>query len=213
MDVLIGIAGIIFGIAVALSGLRYFILLLPIWGFIGGFFVGAAFITAVFGDGFLSTALGLIVGLVVGLVFMGISYLYWYFAVLIAAGAAGSILAASLFSSIGVSSAWLIFILGLAGGALFIAGAILIDYPVLLVIVNTAIGGSAIAIGGLLLVIGRMDRDEIGTGALWQRINDHWLLWLLWVVASAIGITVQLSTRAAIRVPEERWARLGGAAA
>lgn len=213
MDVLIGIAGIIVGVGVALSGLRYFILLLPIWAFVGGFLTGAALVTAIFGDGFLSTGLGLIVGFAAGILFMGISYLYWYFAVLIAAGGAGSILTASLFSSFGVNSSWLLFILGLAGGALFIAGAIIVNYPVLLVIVNTAIGGSAIAIGGFLLVFNRMDRDEIGTGALWHRINDHWVLWLVWAIGAAIGIGAQLSARQSVPVPDERWARLGGATA
>jgi hypothetical protein len=213
MDILIGIAAIIVGVGVALSGLRYFIMLLPIWAFAGGFLAGAALITAVFGDGFLSTTLGIVAGIVVGILFMGISYLYWYFAVLIAAAAAGGVFAASLFASFGINSSWLLFIIGLAGSALFMLGAIYIDYPVLLVIVNTAIGGSAIAIGGFLLVFNKMDRDEIGTGALWHRINDHWLLWAVWVVGAAIGIGSQLSARAAVRVPADRWTRLGTASA
>lgn len=213
MDVLIGLLGILVGVGIALSGLRYFMMLLPIWAFVGGFLAGAAAVTALFGDGFLSTSLGIVVGFVVALVFMAIAYLYWYFAVLIAAGGAGAILSASLFASIGVNSGWLLFIIGVAGGALFVFGAIVIDYPVMLVIVNTAIGGSAIAIGGLLLVINRMDRDEIGTGALWQQINDHWVLWLLWIVGAAIGMGSQLASRAAIRVPEERWVRVGPATA
>jgi hypothetical protein len=213
MDILIGIVAIIIGVGVALSGLRYFIMLLPIWAFVGGFLAGAALVTAAFGDGFLSTGLGIVIGLIFGIVFMGISYFYWYFAVLIAAAGAGGVLAASLFSSFGVNSSWLLFIIGLAGSVLFMLGAIYIDYPVMLVIVNTAIAGSAIAIGGFLLVFNKMDRDEIGTGALWHRINDHWFLWIIWAVGAAIGMVSQLSGRAAVRVPAERWTRLGPATA
>ncbi|MGH2549475.1 MAG: hypothetical protein ACRDHN_08800, partial [Thermomicrobiales bacterium] len=66
---------------------------------------------------------------------------------------------------------------------------------------------------GALLVFGQFDRDEIGTGALWEKINDHWALWILWIVGAAIGIGSQLTMRAGVELPEERWVRIEPSAA
>lgn len=211
MDMLIGLAGIVIGLAITLAGLNYFYLLLPIWGFVAGFIAGAAGVTAVFGDGFLASGLGLIIGLVVGVIFALVSYLYWYFTVLIVAASAGGILGASLFASIGIDSSWLLFIIAIGFGILFALAALVFDYPTYLVIVNTALAGSAIVIGGVLLVFNKFDRADIGTGALWDRINDHWFLWLFWVAGAAIGIGAQLATRAVTQLPEERWTQMAPA--
>jgi hypothetical protein len=211
MDIVIGLVGIVVGLAITMAGLQYFYLLLPIWGFIAGFITGAAGVTALFGDGFLATGLGLIVGLVVGVLFALISYLYWYFTVVIVAAYAGGILGASLFASIGIDSSWVLFIIAIGFGMLFALAVLIFDYPIYLVIVNTAMAGSAIVIGGVLLVFDKFDRDDIGTGALWERINDHWYLWLIWVAGAAIGIGAQLAMRAATQLPEGRWTRMAPA--
>lgn len=208
MDILIGILALVIGVSFCLSGLRLFLILLPIWGFAIGFLLGAAAVTAIFGDGFLSTTLGIVVGLVVAVVFSIFSYLYWYVGALLAAGIAGGVFGAALFASFGVDSDWLLLVIALVVGAAFMFVALTVNFPVYVVIVNTAISGSAIAIGGLLLVLNRIDREEIGMSALWQRIDDHWILWLLWVAAAMIGVFVQ-----SIRLEEserriEKWGRL-----
>jgi hypothetical protein len=205
MDFLIGVLAIIVGVSLALAGLRYFYLLLPIWGFVAGFFVGAALITAVLGDGFLATTLGIVVGLVFGVLFAAISYFYWYFTVVLAAATAGGVLGASIFGAIGVSSSWLLFFIGLAfavGAAIL---ALMLNLPVYLVVVNTALAGAAIAIGGVLMVLNKFDRDDIGTGALWQRIDDHWYLWVIWIVVAVFGMMSQLTARAMVQLPDDRW--------
>lgn len=207
MDFLLGLLALIVGVAVCVAGLRVFFIMLPIWGFVAGFFTGAALVTAIFGDGFLSTTLGIIVGLVFAVLFAVLSYLYWYFAVLLAFGYAGGILGASLFASFGVDSAWLLFVIAVITGALFILAAVAVQLPIVLVIVNTAMAGAAIAIAGLLLVLDQMDRKEIGTGALWQKINDNWFLWIVWIIASAIGVGVQLQAVQQANLPTDRWTR------
>jgi len=206
MDFLIGIVGLIAGIGLALAGLRYFYLLLPIWGFIAGFIAGGALVTAVFGDGFLATSLGIVMGLVFGVLFALISYFYWYFTVILAAATAGGVLGGSLFAAIGISSNWLLFIIGVAFGILFALGALVLNLPVYLVVVNTALAGSAIAIGGFLMVINKFDREDIGTGDLWRRIDDHWYLWVIWIVMAVIGMMAQLTAREMAQLPDERWA-------
>ena len=61
-DVIVGLLAIGLGNHSVFLGLR--IWSLCIWGFVGGSFVGAATVTAIFGDGFLSTVTGWIVGIV-----------------------------------------------------------------------------------------------------------------------------------------------------
>ena len=209
MDILIGILAVIVGAALVVAGLRYFFLLLPIWGFVAGLIVGAALITAVFGDGFLSTTLGIVVGLVFGVLFALISYFYWYFTVILAAAAAGSVLGASILGAIGVDSSWLIFIIGLAFGVLFAIGAMFLNLPVYLVIVNTALAGAALVIGGVLMVFDQFDREELGTGDLWRKIDDHWYLWLIWIAIGVVGMMIQMTARAIVTLPEERWQPIG----
>jgi hypothetical protein len=207
MDFLVGILGLIVGVGVCLMGLRLFFILLPIWGFVVGFFVGAAGVSAIFGDGFLATTLGIVIGLIVAVIFALISYLFWYFGVLLAAGTAGGVLGASLFAAIGVDSDWLLFIIGLIFAAVFVFGTLVLNLPVYLVIVNTAFAGSAIAIGGFLLLINEFDREDIGTGALWERINDNWFLWIVWLVGAGIGIAAQLMTMAQSALPPDKWTK------
>jgi hypothetical protein len=207
MDVIVGVLALIVGVVLCLSGLGWFFVLLPIWGFVAGVIVGAAAVTAIAGDGFLATSLGLVVGLVVGVVFAAISYLYWYFAVLLSAGLTGAAVGATVLAAAGVTSSWLLFFFGALVGVLFVAGALVINYPIYLVIVNTALAGAGIAIAGLLLVLNRVDRGELGTGAVWERIGDNWFLGVIWLVAAGIGIVAQIRMIDRTPLPAGKWTR------
>lgn len=210
MDIVIGILGILAGAAVCLAGLRLFIFLLPLWGLVAGFLVGAGAVSAIFGDGFLATTLGFVVGIIVALVFAALSYLYWYIGVLIAATVAGGVLGASLFASFGVDSGWALFFISMISGALFLIVAFIAQFPIVLVAINTAISGAAIAIGGVLLLFDRIDRHELGEISLWERINDNWFLWIIWIVAAAIGFGVQMRDAQSALLPEDRWTPIRG---
>lgn len=207
MDILVGLVALVAGAAVAFAGLRLFKALLPFWGFILGFLAGAAGVSAIFGDNFLSGVLGFIVGLIVGVVFAAIAYLWWYIGVLVAAGGAGSVFGASLFATLGIDNSWLLFFIGLAFGALFVVGALVLNFPVYLVIASTAISGAAIAIGGVLLIFNRIDREDFSRTEIWGRIDNNWYLWLIWAVLAVVGIGAQLQSMRTVMLPEERWTR------
>jgi hypothetical protein len=205
MTFLAGLVTLVIGVLVAAAGLPLFFILLPVWGFVVGFLVGAGFITAVFGDGFLITFLGIGVGLVVGVVFALLSYLYWYVGVLLSAGAAGFVLGAALLGTFGVSADWLIFAFGLVLAVAFVVVAFMLNYPVYLVIVATAMAGSAIAIGGVLALFNLVDTSTLGVGEVWRTIDDNWFLWLIWVVGAVLGIGAQLATMSRVTLPEDKW--------
>lgn len=205
MTFLTGLAAIVLGVLVAVAGLPLFFILLPIWGFLVGFFVGAGMITALFGDGFLATTLGIGTGLLFGVVFALLSYLYWYVGVLLSAGAAGFMLGAALLGSLGVSTDWLIFTFGLLFAVGFVVVAFAINYPVYLLIVVTAMAGSSIALGGALVLFGFVDPTTLGMGEAWRMIGDNWFLWMIWLVGSVVGIGAQLASVSRIVLPDDKW--------
>lgn len=64
----------ILGALFLLWGYRIFLVLLPIWGFFGGFWFGAAGVSLFLGQGFLATATGWLVGFILGLIGALVSY-------------------------------------------------------------------------------------------------------------------------------------------
>jgi hypothetical protein len=208
VDILVGILAVLIGLAVAAAGLRVFFILLPIWGFVVGFLAGAAGVTAIFGDGFLSTTLGIVIGLIVGLIFAVISYLFWYIGVLAAAGAAGAAFGSGLFAAIGVDADWLLFIIGLVFLALFVIAALFINFPTWVVVVSTAMSGAAIVLAGLMLIFDKIDREDLGTGVAWDKIADNWWIWLIWLVGAALGMGAQISSLSAVMLPDDKWTQV-----
>lgn len=205
MDIVIGIGLLLFGLVITFMGLQVFFATLPLLGFIFGFFAGAAGVEAIFGDGFLSTVSGWVVGFFVGLLFAFISWFWWYAGVVVAAGTLGAILGTGLANLFGIDSEVVIFFFALIGFAAFLFFAFVSGLPIFLVIVNTALAGATIVITGLLLVINRVDRGELGYGTAIAIIEESW--W--WVLVSAVlaiaGIIVQLTQRASVQLPEDRW--------
>ncbi len=207
MDILAGIVLHVIGLVVTFAGLRVFLFALPIIGFVIGFFVGSIALQSLFGDGFLATVASWIPGIILGLVFAAISYFWWYAGALISAGAVGASIGAGLVHAIsGASDGFIYFLLGVIGFAVFFIGALLLNLPVYIVIVNTALAGALATIAGALLLLDQVDRGELGRGATVAFIEAGWLWVLLWVVLAAVGILAQLSARDRVALPEERWA-------
>jgi hypothetical protein len=85
----IGLLALAVGAAFAFYGFKFFLLLLPVWGFFFGFLFGANAITLLFGDGFLATTSSWVVGFVVAILFAALSYLYYWFAIVWLGATAG----------------------------------------------------------------------------------------------------------------------------
>lgn len=212
MEILVGIILALIGLAICFFGLRFWFILLPVFGGITGFFVGARVIQDFFGTGFLSTATSWIVGIVVGLAFALLSYFVWYAGAIIMAGAVG----ASLFSGILhalFSNPWggVLFIVALIGAVIFAVGALVLNLPVYIVIVNSALAGASLAIAGLLTIFGTIQVVELANGATLAVVNEtrlgnaSWLWVLAWIVLAAAGLFSQLRSVAEIQLPEEKW--------
>ena len=211
MDVLVGIIMLVLGAFLVLAGTRVFFAALPIMGFIVGMAGGLALMDHLFDNRFLSTTTGIIVGLVLGVVGALISYLYWYIAIVLGAGYIGASLGSGLMEAFNVDSQWVIFIVAVIGAIILAVLTILLNLPVYWVIVNTSFVGATLVIGGLLLVLNRIDRVDLGYGTVTAAINESWFWVIAWIVVAAIGIGAQLSTLTqAIQTQftQEKWTKL-----
>ena len=93
---------LLFGAFVCFAGYRFFIILLPIWGFFFGFGLGAQAVQALLGDAFFGTVTSWAVGFIVALIFAVFSYLFYFFGVAILAGSLGYGLGVALMGAIGL---------------------------------------------------------------------------------------------------------------
>ncbi|HEX2281042.1 MAG TPA: DUF4203 domain-containing protein [Thermomicrobiales bacterium] len=212
MEILVGIILALIGLAICFFGLRFWFILLPVFGAITGFFVGARVMQDIFGTGFLATASSWIVGIIVAVVFALLSYFVWYAGAIIMAGAVG----ASLFSGILhalFTNPWgvVLFIVALIGALVFAVGALMLNLPIYIVIVNSALAGASLAVAGLLTIFGTIEVLELANGATLAVVNEtklgsaSWLWVLAWIVLAAAGVYYQLRSVNEIRLPAERW--------
>jgi hypothetical protein len=214
MEILIGLVIGIVGLAICFFGLRFWFILLPVFGAIIGFFIGARVVQDLFGTGFLSTGVSWIVGIVLGLLFAVLSWFVWYAGAIISAGAVGASLFSGILTAI-FSNPWgvVAFVVAVVGAVVFAVGALVLNLPVYIVIVNSALGGASLAIAGLLTLMGRITTSELANGATVAVVDESrfqgagWLWVLLWIVLAIAGIFFQIRSMNEVVLPEEKWVR------
>lgn len=187
----VAIVAILVGAGLVVAGYRFFLLLLPIFGFVAGFYVGSAAVTAIFGNGFLSEVTGWIVGFIGGVAFALLSYFFFIVGVIILAGALGASIGAAVADWLNLGNL-LEFVLA-AGGAIVLAlAAVVLAAPKYLVVAVTAILGAATVVAGVLLLFGTIKLGALQEGPVDVVIQQS-LIWVIVFVAIAVaGIVAQL---------------------
>jgi hypothetical protein len=179
------------GSLVAFAGYRFFLVLLPIYGFFVGLSIGAHSVQALFGDGFLSTTTSWVVGFFVGLGFAVLSYLFWVFAVALVAGSLGYGLVAGIFGLFGADLNVLVWILGVGVGLVFAIGAVLLNLQKLVVIVATALLGAWTVVATFLFLFTSATAESIAEEGPKMVLDDHPLWLLIFVAVAVFGMYVQ----------------------
>ena len=192
MQFIIAIVAAVIGLAFAFGGWRFFLLLLPFWGFLVGFNIGTDAVSALFGDGTFATLTSWVVGLVFAVAFALFSYLYYYAAIALLGGAVGYAIGTSLWGIIGNEYGLIAFVIGLALGAVVAIGIIALNVPRLLVIVLTGLGGAAVVLAGWFILTGQMPTDNIQWTMVGKLIRDSWFYLIVWGVVAAAGILAQV---------------------
>ena len=203
---LVGALAVLVGLAFAFVGYRFFLVLLPIWGFIAGFALTANAIAGLLNEGFLVTILGWIAGFFVGLVFAVLSYFFWYIAVIVLAGTVGYALGASILTALGVDSGFLVFVAGLGVGIVFFIGAIVLAVPKWAIVVLTAIGGAGAIVVGAALAIGRIPVAGLSEGGIVSAAIGDSVLWgLAWALLAVAGVVVQWWSSASFTIDRSSY--------
>jgi len=192
VQLLVGILAVLIGLAFAFGGWRFFLLLLPLWGFVVGFSLGTEAMRALFGDGTFATVTSWVVGFVIAVLFAVFSYLYYYIAIAVLAGTVGYALGASVWGLIGNEQGVIAFVIGLVVGVIFAAVALALNVPRYLVIVLTGLGGAAAVVAGWFILIGRVPSDNVTWWQVGQLIKDSWFYLIVWALIGAAGILAQL---------------------
>ena len=133
----------------------------PLWGAWIGFVFGATLVASFADEGFLSSLLGWLVGLVFAVVFALLAYLFYEVAVIIGMATIGYVLGVAVLVALDVEWSWLVTLVGIACGALLAIAAVKLELPVVLLIVLTAAAGATAIVGGLMLVVGAIDIDDL----------------------------------------------------
>ena len=183
--IIVGIVAIVVGLAWAFYGFKAFLILLPIWAFLVGFAAGASWIQTLFGEGFFSTVTSWVGGLVIGIVLAVLSYFWYYAAVVIVGGALGYTLVAGFLGSLGAGD-FLTFAGGLIAAAIVAFLTIILAVPAWLIIILSAIGGAVAAVNGVLILLGRIQLEDISSGLGEGLLKDP-IIATIGVVAIAVA--------------------------
>ena len=192
MQLVMAILALVIGLAFCFGGWRFFLLLLPIWGFVVGFGLGTEAMRALFGDGTFATVTSWIVGFVIAVVFAVLSYLYYYAAIAILGGVVGYAIGAAAWGIIGNEQGVIAFVIGLVVGVVFAIGVLALNVPRYLVIVLTGLGGAATVIAGWFLLIGKVPADNVTWWQVGKLISDSWFYLIVWGLLAAAGIVAQM---------------------
>lgn len=185
---------ILLGLGLGLAGYRFFVILVTIWGFFAGFHFGASILTNWFGQGFLTTVIGWVVGLLVGIFAAAIAYLFYEAAVILLAGFVGYEIGVGIMTWIGFQPGFIPFLVGLAVALAVAALAVMLRFPKVLIIFLTALAGAGAILAGFFLAFGRISLADLQFGTVGAIVRDDWIWGLLYLALAAVGMLIQWGT-------------------
>ena len=190
----VGILALFLGLAMLFAGYRLFLVLLPIWGFFAGFFIGASAMTWLVGDGFLATVTGWGVGFILGLIFAILAYLFYLAGVAIIAGSIGYGLGSGLVFLLSDDLTVLAFIIGIVAAVIAAVITLALNLQKWVLIALTAFGGATALFLSLLLLFSRIELSQLGTNPVRAVLDDSPFWFILWLAIAGAGFAVQLFT-------------------
>jgi len=183
----------LFGLLLCFAGYRFFTIMLPVWAFFGGLWVGAKAVFVLFGGGFLGTTTGLTVGLILGVLLSVFSWQFYVFGLSFVGAIIGAWLGSGIMSYLGIEQGVLhaLVALGCAIALGFLTYAR--RWQDELITGLSAIAGANFIVLALLLLLGRVSIVGLqGAGTAISPILQDSLGWLfLWLGCAIAGIIIQ----------------------
>jgi hypothetical protein len=187
------------GAVFCFGGCRWFRVILPVWGFVTGFAIGAGSVLAVYGQSVLAIIVILAAGLIVGIFFAVAAYLFFSWAIILLGATLGYLFGSGIAASIGSESSLISMLAGISAALISGIVAVKLNLPKYAVIVLTAALGAAAIVAGALLLIGQVPAEGLQyarfQNAILEHILDQSSMWgIACVLLAGSGIAVQLSS-------------------
>lgn len=200
------IIALFIGMAIAFNGYRWFLILLPIFGFFFGFGLGMDTMQALFGAGFLSSVTSWVVGFFVGLIFAVLSYLFYFVGVALVAGAFGYAIGVSLMGLFGIDPGFLTWIVGIILGIIVAVATLALNIQKWVIIALTSFGGAGVIVGTFMALFGVIKPQHFGAAAVKLAISNSFWWLVFFLVVGILGFAAQAYTNRsfALEPPENR---------
>jgi hypothetical protein len=200
-----GLIAFMFGLTLCFVGYRFFLFLLPIWGFFFGLWLGAQSMQALFNQGFLATITSWVVGFIVGAIFAVLAYLFYIVAVAVLAGSLGYFVAVGILLWIGLPMGFLVWLIGIVAAIALAAVTLMFNLQKWVIIIATSVMGASIVIGTFVVMFN--PAVKLLENPLKFIFNQSPLLWITALVVAGLGIYVQFKSSNAVKLEEyNRWA-------
>ena len=185
---------VLLGAAILFAGYRFFLVMLPIWGFFGGLWLGAYTVTLILGTGFLATTTGLVVGFVVGILGAVLSYLFYMVGVLIIAGAFGGALGSGIMSALGFDPGLIMAIVTIVSALIAAGLTLLFSLQKYVLIALTAMAGAILVVLAGMLTFGQVAVADLQAGgnAIQPIFEGSWFWGIVWLALAVAGVVVQI---------------------
>ena len=194
------------GLAALLWGYRFFLVLLPIWGFFAGLWLGVTGTTMLLGDGFFWTASGIIIGVIIGLIAAVLSYLFFLVGVAIFTAAIGGMLGSGLMGALGFDPGFLTTIVTILSAVAAAFLALIWNLQKYVITALTAVGGAALLVTAFMLLFGQVNLPDVQAGNLLEPIFASSWVWILaWLVLCVVGFVFQIRRDREFQFSKEQY--------
>jgi hypothetical protein len=194
-----------FGLVLCFGGYRFFLILLPIWGFFFGLVFGAQSMQMLFGTGFLATVTSWVAGFVVGAIFAVLSYFFYFFAVVLIGAALGYTVATGLLLAIGLDMGVLVWIIGVVAAVAMAFVTIRFNLQKWVIIIATSLLGAGVIFGAFLILFA--PHATVLENPIKTALSQSPLLLITAIVVAVFGIIVQTRVNRAYTIQSyNRWA-------
>jgi predicted flap endonuclease-1-like 5' DNA nuclease len=190
----------LFGLTLAFAGYKLFRVLLPIWGFFFGLWLGAQSIQVLFNEGFLTTITSWVVGLLVGVLFAVLAFPFYLFGVAILAASLGYFVTVGLLLWIGMPWGFLAWLIGIIAAIAVAAATLVLNLQKWIIVIGSAILGAGLVVGVFTALFKPV--SLILENPVKVMLETSPLLLILFLVLVVLGIYVQSKTSRSVAVVE-----------
>jgi drug/metabolite transporter (DMT)-like permease len=194
-ETVIGVLAILIGLAACLAGYAVFRMVLPILGFLVGMGLGAQLAATLFDQPYLDTPLSWVLAIVIGVLVATIAFVWWYVSVALTIAGLGYAIGYGAAIGLGLTVGGGV-VAGVILAVVFALAAVILRVPIGVVIVVTAFWGSSALIGGVLILMDRIQPRQLRNGTVDVVIAESTLLLVIWLAVGIVGVLVQWFTTA-----------------